>query len=485
MPDPRAALHLIGLLIAALGATMAAPMLADLAAEDRNWRSFGLSGFLTGLTGLVLASAAGRREGGLSLHETFMLTVLCWLLLPVFGAMPFVLGAPHASLTDAFFEAMSGLTTTGSTVFTGLDDMPPGVLLWRGMLQWFGGVGIVVMAMAFLPAMRVGGMQIFRSEAFDTFGKILPRAGEIAMSISWLYAGLTLACLLAYAACGMSIFDASVHAMTTISTGGFANYDASLGHFSGVVEYVSSFFMLLASLPFVRLVQLASGEARPIWRDPQVRAFLAVVAGFAGLILVYRMLTDPVPHALGFEAHFRETLFNTVSIISGTGYASENYNDWGPFAAAAFFLMGLVGGCAGSTCCSVKIFRYQILLAEIASQVRRIHSPHGVFQTRWGGQPVEEEAISSVMGFFFLFFMTLAVLAVAMGMLGHDIVTSVSGAATALANVGPGLGEIIGPAGNFAPLSDAAKWILATGMLLGRLELMAVYVMFTANFWRA
>ncbi|MDF2234293.1 TrkH family potassium uptake protein [Albimonas sp. CAU 1670] len=484
MPDLRAALHLIGLLVAALGATMAAPMLADVVEDDPNWRAFGLAGFISVLAGALLAASGGSDRKALSVQETFLLTTLCWLLLPVFGALPFVLGAPDATLTDAYFEAMSGMTTTGSTVFVGLDDMPRGVLLWRGMLQWFGGVGIVVMAMAFLPALRVGGMQIFRSEAFDTFGKILPRAGEIAMSISWVYAGLTLLCILAYAACGMSVFDAVVHAMTTISTGGFANYDASLGHFSGVVEYVSSLFMMLASLPFVRLVQLASGEARPIWRDPQVRGFMAVIFGFAGAVLLYRMLTDPVPHAWGFEQHLRETLFNTVSILTGTGYASENYNEWGPFAAAAFFLMGLVGGCAGSTCCSVKIFRYQILLAAIASQVRRIHSPHGVFQTRWAGRPVDEEVISSVMSFLFLFFMTLAVLAVALGMLGHDIVTSVSGAATALANVGPGLGPIIGPAGNFAPLSDAAKWILALGMLLGRLELMAVYVMLTAAFWR-
>lgn len=486
MPDLRSAFHLIGLLVAALGLSMLAPMTADLVDGDANWRGFGVSAFLCAVTGALIAAASKtRRRRGLSIQETFLLTSLVWLLLPVFGALPFILGVPGATVTDAFFEAMSGMTTTGSTVFSGLDDMPRGTLLWRGMLQWFGGVGIVVVAMAFLPALRVGGMQVFRSEAFDTFGKILPRAGEIAISISWLYAGLTLACVIAYAACGMSVFDAVVHAMTSISTGGFANYDASLGHFSGVVEYVSSLFMLLASLPFVRLVQLASGSARPLFRDGQVRGFLGAIFAFSLAILAYRLVTDPVPHAAGFEQHLRETLFNTVSIITGTGYASENYVEWGSFPAAAFFLMGLVGGCAGSTCCSVKIFRYQIVAAAVWSQIQSIHSPHGVFATRFAGRPVDEDVISSVMGFLFLFFLTLAMLSVAMGMLGYDTITAISGAATALGNIGPGLGEIIGPAGNFAPLSDPAKWLLSFGMLLGRLELMGVYVLFTAAFWRA
>ncbi|SDX51489.1 trk system potassium uptake protein TrkH [Albimonas donghaensis] len=486
MPDLRSAIHLIGLLVAALGLSMLAPMAADLIDGDANWRGFGVSAFLCAVTGGLIAAASKTPRGarGLSIQETFLLTSLCWLLLPVFGALPFMFGAPGATVTDAFFEAMSGLTTTGSTVFSGLDHMPRGTLLWRGMLQWFGGVGIVVVAMAFLPALRVGGMQVFRSEAFDTFGKILPRAGEIAISISWVYAGLTLTCILAYAACGMSLFDAVVHAMTSISTGGFANYDASLGHFPPQVEYVSSVFMLLASLPFVRLVQLASGEARPIFRDEQVRAFLLAIFAFALAILAFRMVTDPVPHAAGFEQHLRETLFNTVSIITGTGYASENYVSWGSFPAAAFFLMGLVGGCAGSTCCSVKIFRYQIVAAAVWSQIQRIHSPHGVFAPRFAGHAVDEDVISSVMGFLFMFFLTLAVLSVAMGMLGYDTVTAISGAATALGNIGPGLGDIIGPAGNFAPLSDAAKWLLALGMLLGRLELMGVYVLLTLSFWR-
>jgi trk system potassium uptake protein TrkH len=485
MPDLRSSLHLIGLLVAALGAAMLAPMIADFARGDPNWRAFALSAFLTALAGLTAAAATGGRRGErLSIQQTFLLTTLCWLLLPVFGALPFVIGAPQASLTDAFFEAMSGLTTTGSTVFSGLETLPRGVLLWRGLLQWFGGIGIVVVALAFLPALRVGGMQIFRSEAFDTQEKVLPRAGEIAASISRIYLGLSLGCALAYAACGMSGFDAAVHAMTTVATGGFANYDASIGQFGASVEYVAVLFMVLASLPFVRLVQAVRGQPGTLWRDAQARGFLAVASAFVIALALWRAQDLGVSGPAEAEAAFRRALFNLVSVLTGTGYASEDYNAWGPFPVAAFFLAGLVGGCAGSTCCSVKIFRYQIVAAAVVSQIKRIHSPHGVFTPRYDGKPVTEEVISSVMGFLFMFLMTLAVLAVAMGMMGYDAVTSVSGAATALANVGPGLGEIIGPAGNFAPLSDPAKWLLTAAMLLGRLELMAVYVLFTSAFWR-
>lgn len=481
MIDLRAPAHVIGLLVTALGASMVAPMLADLIAGSPNWRSFAEAGFVTMVFGgLVALASRGADAAGLDVPQTFLLTTLTWSVLPAFGALPFLIGAPHVGLADAYFEAMSGLTTTGSTVFTGLETLPKGVLLWRGMLQWFGGLGIIVVAMAFLPAMRIGGMQFFRSEAFDTMGKIMPRAVEIAASLTWLYVALTVACALAYAAAGMSAFDAAVHAMTTVSTGGFANYDASMGHFSGPVEWIAALFMALAAMPFIRLVQLARGDARPLLADPQVRGFLAVIGAVVGALVLHRALLES---AQATES-LREVVFNVISILTGTGFASADYTLWGAFPAAVFFVIGLIGGCTASTSCSIKIFRYQILLAAIGAQIRRIHSPHGVFTPRYAGRRIEEEVISSVMAFFFLFFMTLAVIAVAMGMLGYDTVTAVSGAATALANVGPGLGPIIGPAGNFAPLSDAAKWLLSVAMLLGRLELLTVFALFTGAFWR-
>ncbi len=481
MFDLRPVGYVIGLLLVALGATMFIPWAVDILWETGGGGTFAVSGAITMLFGGTMALAsANSRTPGLNLQQAFLLTVMSWVALPVFAGLPFWFGAPHASYTDAFFEAVSGMTTTGSTVFSNLGDLPMGTQLWRGMMQWFGGVGIIVVAMAFLPTLKVGGMQLFRSEGFDTLGKVLPRAGEIAASISIVYLALTVTCLMAYVLVGIDFFDALVLSMTTISTGGFANTDASFGAFSGTPEYVSALFMLLASLPFIRYVQMMRGSSQPLFRDSQVRAFLATAAVLILVITIYRMLANG-EHG---EESFREALFNVTSILSGTGYASVDYQLWGPFPVVLFFMLGLVGGCAGSTCCSIKIFRFQLLFISIKQQIKRIHSPHGVFGARYAGRPVGEDVISSVMAFFVMFFLSLGLISVALSLLGLDFITAVSGAATALANIGPGLGPEIGPAGNFGGLSDAAKWVLSLAMLLGRLELVAVMILFTPSFWR-
>jgi trk system potassium uptake protein TrkH len=481
MFDLRPVGYVLGLLVLTLGVTMAVPLAADVLAGNGHWGAFAESAVVTIVAGMLLtvACANGVTEG-LSIQQTFFLTTGVWLVLPLFGALPFIFGEPEARLVDAVFEAMSGLTTTGSTVLTDLDNLPAGLNLWRGLMQWFGGIGIIVVAMVFLPELRVGGMQIFRSEAFDTMGKILPRAGEIASRISVIYLGLTIACGLAFLAVGMEPFDALMHALTTMSTGGFSNYDASFGAFQGPAEYVASVFMILASLPFVRYIQLVAGTARPIFLDTQIRVYLTIVATLTAIFTLYRLflLGDPV------EVGIREGLFNVTSIISGTGFSSTDYQLWGPAVPVMFFFMGLIGGCAGSTSCSIKVFRYQLLFAAISTQVKRIYAPHGIFEPRFEGRPVAEEVISSVMAFFVLFFVLLGIFSVVLGLTGLDVVTSISGAATALGNIGPGLGDVIGPSGNFATLNDAAKWILAAAMLIGRLEIMAVLVLFTATFWR-
>lgn len=481
MPDLRPVGYVIGLLVAALGAAMLIPMATDLFYGNGHWPAFLESAVITGLTGalLALASANGVSDR-LTLQQTFLLTTAVWVALPVFGAIPLMLGATEARLVDAFFEAMSGLTTTGSTVLVGLDDLPEGLLLWRSMLQWFGGIGIIIVAMVFLPELRIGGMQIFRSEAFDTMGKILPRAAQIASQISAIYVGLTIACIAGYMSVGMSSFDALNHALTSVSTGGFSTRDASFGAFQGPAEYVASVFMILASLPFVRYVQFVGGTARPLLRDGQVRAFLLVVLFATLAMTLFRMwVNDDNP-----EHAFREGVFNVTSIITGTGYASVDYQLWGTFPVVAFFFLGLVGGCAGSTTCSTKIFRYQILFSAILAQIRRIHSPSGMFSVRFEGRTVGQDVLSSVISFFVIFVISIGVLSVALGATGLDFVTALSGAATAIANVGPGLGDTIGPAGNFAPLNDTAKWLLSFGMLLGRLELLVVLALFTVRFWR-
>lgn len=480
MIDFRPVGYVVGLLVAVLGATMLVPMAVDIARGDPSWAAFLESAAVSIAIGSVVAMscANGAREA-LTLHQIFLLTTGVWVALPLFGALPFIVGATEARLVDAVFEAMSGLTTTGSTVFSGLDDMPYGILLWRGMLQWFGGIGIVIVAMVFLPELGVGGMQIFKSEGFETEGKILPRASQIAQQIAVIYLILTGACILTFAMLGMSGFDAVVHAMTTVSTGGFANYDLSFGVFDAEIHYACTLFMVLAALPFVRYVQLVGGAPLNLLRDSQVRMFITILAVATVAITFWVWIREGTS-----EAAFREALFNVVSINTGTGYASADYTLWGTFPATAFFLVGLIGGCAGSTACSMKVFRYQLLFAAINAQIRRIHSPNGIFTVRYQGQKIGEEILSSVMVFFVAFVLLLGIFSVLLGMTGLDFITSVSGAATALANVGPGLGARIGPSGNFAGLNDMAKWILTLAMLLGRLELMAVLVIFTPAFWR-
>jgi len=482
MLDLRPVGYVIGLTVLALGLTMVLPMLVDIAEGRGHWPVFAESALLTVLTGglVALSCRNGVREG-LTIQQTFLLTTGVWVVLPIFGALPLMMGATGLDVTDAVFEAMSGLTTTGATVISGLDDLPKGILLWRGILQWLGGIGIIVVAMVFLPELRIGGMQIFRTEAFDTMGKILPRASAIASQISIIYLGLTLACTVCYIVLGMNPFDATVHALTTVSTGGFSNYDASFGTFSGVAEYAATAFMILAALPFVRYVQLLNGSSRPMFADTQIRAFLLTVAILVLIVAAYMT----VVFARHPEQAMREALFNITSIMSGTGYASVDYMQWGAFPIAIFFFVGLIGGCAGSTSCSIKLFRYQILFASIRSQVQRIYLPHGIFAPRYDNKPVADDVLNSVLTFFVFFILTLGVVAVALGLTGLDFVTSVSGAASAIANIGPGLGDTIGPAGNFATLNETAKWILTAAMLIGRLELMAVFVLFTVNFWRA
>jgi trk system potassium uptake protein len=481
MIDLRPVGYLIGWLIVALGASMAMPLVADLVMGAPEQLVFAAIGVLTVAVGAVVLLAcrsANRRP--LTIQQSFMLASGIWVVFPLFGALPLIFGAPNSNFTDALFEAMSALTTTGATVFVGIDELPPGTKLWRGMLQWFGGLGIVVVAMVFLPTLKVGGMQLFRSEAFDTLGKILPKATQIALSLTSIYMTLTLSCAMCYVWAGMSGYDALVHAMTTVSTGGMANYDASFSVFGQGAHYVAVVFMILAVLPFVRFMQFAAGTARPILRDPQIHGFLIVLGVFVCALSVFLADADAGP----FEPTFREVLFNVTSIATGTGYASADYTAWGSFAMALFFVLGLIGGCSGSTACSVKIFRYQLLFSAIAAEVNRLQNPRRMYAPRYDGRVIDPEVMDSVMAFFMFFFLVLGLVAMILVLLGLSPITAISGAATALANVGPGLGPEIGPSGNFAGLSDPAKWVLTFTMMLGRLELLSVLVLFTPAFWR-
>ncbi len=478
--DLRPVGYVLGLLIAALGAAMVFPLALDLASGIGHWTTFFEAGLITVLSGAVLTLACANGTGrGLTLQQSFLLTTGAWVALPVFGALPFMIGEPGAPLAQAVFEAMSGMTTTGSTVFVGLDALPPGTNLWRGILQWLGGLGIVIVALLFLPVMRVGGMQYFRSEGFDTLGKILPRAFDISAGLIQIYLVLTVACVVTYLILGMNGFDAVMHAMTTVSTGGFSNRDASFAAFGAAAHYAAAFYMIAASLPFVRYLQLMQGQARPLWRDIQVRAYLRWTVYAIVLILVWRTVqtgADP-------RETLTETMFNVVSVFSGTGYTSADVSQWGPFPLVVIIVAGFIGGCTSSTGCSVKVFRYLILFAAIRTQLRRLTSPSAILPVRYDGRPVAEDVVNSVIVFFTMFVLTYGVLVVGLSMTGLSARTALTAAWTAIANVGPAYGPEVGPTGAFERFPDSALWLMTAGMMLGRLELLSVYVLFTARFW--
>ncbi|MCC6008625.1 MAG: TrkH family potassium uptake protein, partial [Rhodobacteraceae bacterium] len=468
----RPVLHLMSLLLVVVAVLMLVPLALDLWLG--NDTAFGASAVIVGSVG-VFAAIATRDVAlrGIDLRQAFLVTTGAWVVVPLAGALPFMLGAPGAGLTDALFEAMSGVTTTGSTVFTGLDDLPEGVNLWRGMLQWLGGLGIIIVAMLFLPIMKVGGMQYFRAEAFDTMGKVMPRALDISASMVRIYLGLTIAMALIYTGLGMPVFDATVHALTSVSTGGFSTRDSSFVLFSGPAEYAAVVFMLLAGLPFVRYVQLVAGSPMALFRDVQVRAYLRWTAYAVGAVALYRLMREDI----GPEQALRETAFNVVAIFSGTGYGSADVTAWGPFAFVVLFLVGLIGSCTASTGCSIKVFRYLVLLDAIRQQIREIHSPHGIFRPHYDGQPVAQEVLNSIIAFFTLFMLTFGVLAVALALAGLQFETAVTAAWTAIANIGPAFGPAVGPTGAMGGFAPAAKGGLLAGMLLGRRGLLAVVVL--------
>lgn len=480
--DYRPIFFIVGILLAMLGAAMLIPAAVDAAARNPDWLVFLASAFPTLFVGGALVLMNRSRFRSVGVRQAFVLTTMSWIVVAAFAALPLMFSDLDLTYTDAFFEAMSGITTTGSTVVTGLDSATPGILLWRALLQWLGGIGIIVMAIAVLPMLGVGGMQVFRMESSDRSDKTMPRAAQISTTIAAIYLLLTAVCCAAYWAAGMPPFDAVAHSMTTIATGGFSTSDASLGRFPApAVHWIAMCFMILGSLPFLLYFEAARGRVAALWRDSQVRWFCGIaVAGFAAMVC-WRWREGAGP----FGDTLRECAFNVTSIVTGTGYSTADYTTWGTFAVTAFFLFMFVGGCAGSTSCSIKVFRFQILFAVLRAQVLRLWQPHGVFVPGYNRKPLDDSVIEAVMVFFFLFVSTFAALALALAAIGLDFTTSVSGAATAIANVGPALGDVIGPAGTFATLPDSAKWVLSAGMLLGRLELLTVLVLFTPAFWRA
>lgn len=482
MFDPTPIVLVVGVLLTMLGGAMLVPTFVDFVAGNSNWQVFGATAITTSGIGLLMFLATRGSSRGLSARQAFIMTVTVWIVLSTFGALPFYWSQAVPTFTDAFFESISGLTTTGATVITELDTLPPGTLLWRGILQWLGGLGIIVMAVSVLPMLQIGGMQLFKVEAFETPEKILPRATQISGFITLIFLNLTGICMLAYLFAGMNVLDAVVHAMTTVATGGFSNHDASLGHFnSAAIDTIAIIFMIIGSLPFLLYVQALQGDSKPLFRDGQVRSFLLLLAG---VILFAWIIEESVGVRVGLEA-LRFAAVNVTSILTGTGYSTTAYDGWGPVAVAFFFFIMFIGGCAGSTSCGIKIFRFQVLFQNMRQHLSQLLYPNGIFTQKFNGRPISEDVTSAVMSFFFLYILSFAISAMALSAAGLDTVTALSGAGSAISNVGPGLGAIIGPAGTYQDLEDLPKWILSATMLLGRLELFTVLVLLSPRFWRA
>jgi trk system potassium uptake protein TrkH len=479
--DLRPVVMTIGLLLTILSGGMLVPAVADMQAGHADWQVFAWSGAVGIFTGLAMLLAARGPSMGLNLRQAFLLTVLTWLVLPAFAAVPLALSELDLSYTDAFFESMSGITTTGSTVIVGLDTAPPGILLWRGILQWLGGIGIIIMALTVLPMLRVGGMQMFRVEAFEAQEKVFSRATELASALSLLYALLTGAWTLMLWMAGMPPLDAVIHAMTTLATGGYSSRDDSVGAFdSALIDAIITAGMVVGGIPFLLYLQAVRGNGHALLRDTQVQWFLGIVVVFSLAIAAWLWRVD----GLEFLRALRYASFSTVSVLTGTGYATADYSTWVGFPMMSLFFLMFVGGCAGSTSCGIKIFRFQILYQTARLQLARLLQPHGVFVAYFNHRPIQPGVPEAVMGFFFLYAISTAVLAMLLGLLGLDFVTALSSAATAISNVGPGLGPVVGPAGNFSTLPDSAKWLMSFGMLLGRLELYTVLVLLLPRFWR-
>ena len=397
----------------------------------------------------------------------------------IFGSLPFVFSNLNFSFTNAFFESMSGITTTGSTIIPNLENMPKGILLWRAILQWLGGIGIIVMAITLMPIMNVGGMQLFKISNNDSSEKILPKSKEIALRLIYIYLGLTTLCAVSYKTFGMDIFDSITHSMTTIATGGFSNYNDSIGFFNSIsIEISAMIFIILGSLPFIAYIKFLSGDKKIFFFDIQVKAFFKIIFISIIILSIYLGINNLT------QLNVRSIFFNVISILTGTGYVNAQFDNWGSFSLVLFLILMFIGGCAGSTTCGIKIFRIQILYSFILNQLKKIIYPKGIFVMKYDQNVVDNKFIASIISFIYMYLVIFFIIAALLSLTGLDFITSISGAATSISNVGPGLGSIIGPNGNFSSLPDVSKWILSLGMILGRLELFAILVLFLPSFWK-
>ncbi len=481
MATNKTVFFLIGILLIVLGVSMLAPYLIQVLLKEGS-HSFIAASFVTIFLGILFILANLEREFRLNLRQTFLFSTLAWFSVACFGSLPFLLSNEDFSLSDAFFESMSGITTTGATIIPNLDNSPKSILLWRAIMQWLGGIGIVVMAITILPLLKVGGMQLFKMEGPDTTEKILPRTIEVATIIISTYIILTFICGLFYWVFGMSIFDSVSHAMTTIATGGFSTHNDSIGFFKNPnIEIVASIFIILGSIPFISYLKFAQGNKNVFFQDVQIKGLIYLLSFSILVMFIYLLFID---YESNLFDKIRISSFNVISILSGTGYVTDDFGLWGKFSLIFFLFLMFIGGCAGSTACGIKIFRLQLLLIFLKNQVKKLISPNSVIPIKYNNHKISNDFIKSVIIFIFTFLFIFLIIAMLLSISGLDFITSISGAASSISNVGPGLGDVIGPNGNYKDIPNLSKWILSVGMLLGRLELFAILVLFFPSFWR-
>tara|TARA_B100000003_G_scaffold25936_1_gene20698 strand:+ start:139 stop:1578 length:1440 start_codon:yes stop_codon:yes gene_type:complete len=478
MSNYKTVFFTLGILQIILGIFMLIPVIAQFFYNEIDSSFFGAS-IVTIIFGTLFFLSNLDHNKKLNLQQAFLLTSLSWLSIAIFGSLPFIFSSMEFSFTNAFFESMSGITTTGSTIIADLESVPKGILLWRAILQWLGGIGIIVMAITLMPIMNVGGMQLFKISNHDTSEKILPKSKEIALRLIYIYSGLTALCAFSYKVLGMNIFDSLTHSMTTIATGGFSNYNESIGFFNNVaIEISAMIFIILGSLPFIAYIKFLSGNKKIFISDIQIRTFLKIIVFSVLILSIYLIFSN------SNQVNLRSIFFNIISILTGTGYVNAQYDNWGSFPIFLFLILMFIGGCAGSTTCGIKIFRIQILYSFISNQLKKIIYPKGIFILKYDQNSVDNKFVASIISFIYMYLVIFFFITMLLSMSGLDFITAISGAATSISNVGPGLGSIIGPNGNFSTLPDISKWILTIGMILGRLELFAILVLFLPSFWR-
>jgi len=478
MSNYKTVFFTLGILQIILGVFMFIPIILQLIYSEIDSSFFGAS-IVTIIFGILFFLSNLDHDKKLTLQQAFLLTALSWLSIAIFGSLPFVFSDLNFTFVDAFFESMSGITTTGSTIIHNLNEMPKSILLWRAILQWLGGIGIIIMAITLMPIMNVGGMQLFKISNNDSSEKILPKSKEIALRLIYIYISLTLFCGSTYKIFGMSSFDSLTHSMTTIATGGFSNYNESIGFFNSVsIEISAMIFIILGSLPFIAYIKFLSGNKKIIFTDVQIKTFFRIIISSIIILSVYLTISGSA------ELNLRSVFFNIISILTGTGYVNAEFDTWGSFTLILFLGLMFIGGCAGSTTCGVKIFRIQIIYLFVVNQLKKIIYPNGVFILKYDQNPIDNKFISSIISFIYMYLVIFFILTALLSLTGLDFITSISGAATSISNVGPGLGSIIGPNGDFSTLPDSSKWILTLGMILGRLELFAILVLFLPSFWK-